>query len=530
MMTTAFPGKQDLVPNTVVRLLTAGAADNVVNLLQKQHPADIASILKRLPDRHRRPTFDLLVARSPTLAMQGLAELAPTLGVSLLEDRAAGDVARLLETLPADDAASILKRLPGDLSTSVRDLMSRERGTDRLLQHADRTAGRIMNPDVFALPETTTAGEAVAALQQSAGRETEMVFYLYVTDRDGRLVGVTSLRRLLVVPPDTPIQRIMVPDVVRLAEDAGQHEAARLVASYNLLAIPVVDAQNKLVGTITVDDVIDVIDDETTKEIQQLGGLEALDEPYTQTPFATLIKKRARWLIVLFVGEMLTATAMAHYEAEIANAVVLALFVPLIISSGGNSGSQAASLMIRALAVGELTVRDWWRVVHREAWSGLVLGGILGAIGFTRVAVWGRMFNAYGEHSLLLALTVGLSLVGVVLWGTLSGSMLPFIMKRLGADPATSSAPFVATLVDVTGLVINITVAGANLRGSLLKDPTPVGGLFTSARSTWGRGRVIAPSCRGQHDGRQLRRQTRWKRPVEPFTSWGCQATKARTT
>ncbi|MGE4222288.1 MAG: magnesium transporter [Vicinamibacterales bacterium] len=467
-MPTTFARRPDLLPHTVTRLLTAGATDNVVKLLQKQHPVEIASILRRLPDRHRRPTFDLLLAHNQALAMQGLAELSSKLAASLLEDRAADDVARLLETLPPDDAAPILKRLSDELSTHVRDRMSRGGGADRLLQHADRTAGRIMNPDVFALPETTTAGEAVAELQHSAAQQAEMVFYLYVVDRDGHLIGVTSLRRLLLVPPETPLHHIMATDVVRIAEDDDQQEAARLVASYNLLAVPVVDGHNKLVGTITVDDVIDVIDDETTKDIQKLGGLEALDEPYTQTPFATLVKKRARWLVVLFLGEMLTATAMAHYEDEIARAVVLALFVPLIISSGGNSGSQAASLMIRALAVGELTIRDWWRVMHREVLSGLALGGILGAIGFTRVAVWGHVFDAYGEHSLLVALTVGLSLVGVVLWGTLSGSMLPFIMKRFGADPATSSAPFVATLVDVTGLVIYFTVAAVILRGTLL--------------------------------------------------------------
>lgn len=467
-MTGTPTRKDDLVTHTIVRLLAAGATDHVVKVLQKQHPVDVAGILRRLEARHRRPTFELLVAQNRSLAMQALAELGPALGAVLLEDRPADEVSRLLETLPPDDAAPILERLPGELSTRVRDLMSHKGGADRLLAHADRTAGRIMNPNVFALPESTTAGEAVLALQRTAGQETEVVFYLYLVDRDGHLVGVTSLRRLLLVPAETPIRQIMATDVVRIAEDDDQQEAARLVTSYNLLAIPVVDSRNKLVGTITVDDVIDVIGDKTTKDIQKLGGLEALDEPYTQTPFATLIKKRARWLIVLFIGEMLTATAMSHYEEEIASAVVLALFVPLIISSGGNSGSQAASLMIRALAVGEITIRDWWQVMRREVLSGLALGGILGAIGFGRVAIWGRMFNTYGEHWLLVALTVSLSLVGVVLWGTLAGSMLPFIMKRLGADPATSSAPFVATLVDVTGLIIYFSVAALILRGTLL--------------------------------------------------------------
>ncbi len=467
-VTTTTTRKDDIVLHTIARLLAAGATDHVVRILQKQHPVDIAGILRRLDVRHRRPTFDVLVAQHRSLAMHALAELNPVMGASLLEHRPADDVSRLLELLAPDDAAPILERLSDDLSSRVRDLMSRAGGADRLLEHADRTAGRMMNPNVFALPESTTAGEAVRALQHSAGLHAQAVFYLYVVDREGHLVGVTSLRRLLMVPEETPLRQIMVTDVMRIGEGDDQQEAARLVTSYDLLGIPVVDSRNKLVGIITVDDAIDVIDDKTTEDIQKLGGLEALDEPYTQTPFGTLIKKRARWLIVLFIGEMLTATAMSHYEEEIASAVVLALFVPLIISSGGNSGSQAASLMIRALAIGEITLRDWWYVMRREVLSGLALGGILGGIGFCRVAVWGRAFNTYGEHWFLVALAVSLSLVGVVLWGTIAGSMLPFIMKRLGADPATSSAPFVATLVDVTGLVIYFTTAALILHGTLL--------------------------------------------------------------
>jgi magnesium transporter len=260
----------------------------------------------------------------------------------------------------------------------------------------------------------------------------------------------------------------MATDVVRADEDRDQEAAARLVASENQLAIPVVDRDGRLVGTITVDDIIDVLKDETTEDIQKIGGVEALDEPYLATPFWTLVKKRGRWLVVLFLGEMLTATAMGYFEHEIARAVVLALFVPLIISSGGNSGSQAASLIIRALAVRELAVRDWWRVLRREIGSGLVLGALLGTVGLVRITVWQHAFNRYGEHWLLIGLTVMLSLVGVVLWGTLAGAMLPFVMKRLGADPATSSTPFVATLVDVTGLIIYFTIASVVLRGTLL--------------------------------------------------------------
>lgn len=462
-----MPVQNDIVLRSVSRLLRVGASDNLLKLLRRQHPADLASIFRMLSDRERRTAFDLLVNRDSRLAMEGTAELDPDTGASLLASFPADRIARLLGELPADDAASLVKHLPPAVSDQVRDLVGRQTDVGSLLDHADRTAGRIMNPRVFALPETATAGEAVAALQRSAGLE--MVFYLYVVDEDHHLVGVTSLRRLLVVPPETPLRRFMTDtDVIRARADMDQEEAARLVASYNLLAVPVVDDQNKLMGTITVDDVIDVIKDETTEDIQKLGGLEALDEPYIQTPFWTLVKKRGRWLVVLFLGEMLTATAMGYFEAEISRAVVLALFVPLIISSGGNSGSQAASLMIRALAVGEVTIRDWWRVMRRELLSGAALGALLGVIGLLRVTIWQQTFATYGEHWLLVGVTVMISLAGVVLWGTIAGSMLPFIMKRLGVDPATSSAPFVATLVDVTGLVIYFSVAAVVMRGTLL--------------------------------------------------------------
>ncbi len=456
----------DVLLRSVARLLRAGAADNLLKLLQRQHPVDVAYIFRHLADRDRRTAFDLLAGRDRRLAMEGLSELDPETGASLLTYRAPEEVARLLGELPADDAAPLIKHLPEGFSDQVRELIRQKKEVGSLLEHADRTAGRIMNPNIFALPETATAGEAVAALQRSAGLE--MVFYLYIIDDERHLVGVTSLRRLLLVPPDTPLRQFMATEVIRAHADMDQEDAARLVASYNLLAIPVVDDQNKLVGTITVDDVIDVIKDETTEDIQKLGGLEALDEPYTQTPFWTLVKKRGRWLVVLFLGEMLTATAMGYFEEEIARAVVLALFVPLIISSGGNSGSQAASLMIRAFAVGEVTVPDWWRVMRRELLAGAALGALLGTIGLLRVTLWQQFFGTYGTHWVLVGLTVTLSLIGVVLWGTVAGSMLPFVMKRIGADPATSSAPFVATLVDVTGLVIYFSVAALVMRGTLL--------------------------------------------------------------
>jgi magnesium transporter len=460
--------KPDLVLASVRRLLRVGATANLLNLLHKRHPVDIAEMLRALNDHERRAAIDALVGSDPRLAMQVVAELGVDMGAALLASHPPAEIVRLLQELAPDDAAALIDRFPQELGEQVRELMQGQTtaGVTQLLENPEGTAGRIMNPRVFALPEEATAADAVNALQQLGG--VEMSFYLYVIDDRRHLVGVVSLRRLLLVPPQATLKQIMTTDVISVGVDTDQEEVARKVSSYHLLAVPVVDDENKLVGTVTVDDVIDVIRDTTTEEFQKLGGLEALDEPYAQTPLATLVKKRARWLVVLFLGEMLTATAMGYFEKEIARAVVLALFVPLIISSGGNSGSQAASLIIRALAVGEVTLRDWWRIMRREVMSGLALGTILGSVGFIRVSLWQQLFGTYGVHWFLIALTVLFALIGVVMWGTIAGSMLPFVMKRLGADPATSSAPFVATLVDVTGLVIYFTVAATILRGTLL--------------------------------------------------------------
>src|SRR5712691_5097491 len=464
----AAQSKPDLVLASVRRLLRVGATANLLNLLQKRHPVDIAEMLRALNDHERRAAIAALIGSDPRLAMQVVAELGVDMGAALLASHPPAEIVRLLQELAPDDAAALIDSFPQELAEQIRELMQGQTtaGVTELLENPEGTAGRIMNPRVFALPEEATAAEAVKALQQLGG--VEMSFYLYVIDDRRHLVGVVSLRRLLLVPPQATLKEIMTTDVISVGVDTDQEEVAKKVSSYHLLAVPVVDDENKLVGTVTVDDVIDVIRDTTTEEFQKLGGLEALDEPYAQTPIATLVKKRARWLVVLFLGEMLTATAMGYFEKEIARAVVLALFVPLIISSGGNSGSQAASLIIRALAVGEVTLRDWWRIMRREVISGLSLGTILGSVGFIRVSLWQQLFGTYGAHWFLIALTVFFALIGVVMWGTIAGSMLPFVMKRLGADPATSSAPFVATLVDVTGLVIYFTVAATILRGTLL--------------------------------------------------------------
>ncbi len=459
---------EEVVLTSVRRFLRMGATANLLNILEKERPADLATIFRSLAERERRVAFDLIAGRDRTRAMEALSELETEMGASLLQGRSAEDVSRLLAELPPDDAVGLVKQLPQELADTVLESLHRRDGDDvaELLQHAESTAGRLMNPRVFALSEDTTSGEAVAGLQQAGGKE--LFFYVYVIDDREHLVGVVSLRRLLLVAPTARLKDIMTTDIISVGLEADQEEVAKLVTSYNVVAIPVVDSENRLVGTITVDDVIDVIKDETTEDIQKIGGVEALDEPYINTPFWTLIKKRGRWLVVLFFGELLTATAMGYFEKEIAKAVVLALFVPLVISSGGNSGSQAASLIIRALALGEVTLKDWWSVMRREIFSGLALGGLLGAVAFVRIVSWHFLFQSYGDHWMKIAVTVSLALVGVVMWGTLSGSMLPFVMKRLGADPAASSAPFVATLVDVTGLVIYFSVAAAVLHGTLL--------------------------------------------------------------
>jgi magnesium transporter len=313
-----------------------------------------------------------------------------------------------------------------------------------------------------------TVDEAISYLRKQARERFETIYYVYVLDDQQRLLGVVSFRELFSAAPERLVRDVMRTDVVVVHEDQDQVSVSRVFAKHSLLAIPVVDAENHIKGIITVDDIVDVVQEEATKDIQMFGGLEALDEPYLKIAFSRMVRKRGGWLSALFLGEMLTATAMAFFEDEIARAVVLALFVPLIISSGGNSGSQASTLVIRAMALGEVKLRDWWRVIRRELASGLVLGSVLGSIGFLRIVLWQKVTPLYGEHYLLVALTVFASLVGVVTFGTVAGSLLPFLLRRLRFDPASASAPFVATLVDVTGLVIYFSVATVVLRGTLL--------------------------------------------------------------
>ncbi|HLF22913.1 MAG TPA: magnesium transporter, partial [Burkholderiales bacterium] len=326
----------------------------------------------------------------------------------------------------------------------------------------------LMNTRYSRLRADMTVDEAISYLRRDARAREKTVYYVYVVDSEERLRGVASFRDLIVASGDKLVGDVMRTEVISAPDDLDQEALSRLFMRHHLLMMPIVDAEGRIKGVVNVDDIVDVVQEEATEDMQKLGGVATLDEPYLEVPLPRMIRKRAGWLAALFLGEMLTATAMGQFETEIARAVVLALFVPLIISSGGNSGSQATTLVIRAMALGEIRLRDWWRVIRREVVTGIGLGAILATIGLLRILLWQGLFDAYGEHYFLVALTVAFSLVGVVLWGSVAGSILPFILRRLGFDPASASAPFVATLVDVTGLVIYFTVAAFVLRGSLL--------------------------------------------------------------
>jgi magnesium transporter len=375
----------------------------------------------------------------------------------------------LLNAMAPDDRTRFFAALPdAECDRLIALLNAEERGeAEALLQYSPDSVGRLMTPHYVAVPAGWSIREVLDYIR-AHGENKETLNVIYVIDDRGVLIDDLHIRELLVVPVDKRIADIMDRQFVALRATDDQKSAVDLFRAEDRTALPVVDDQGRLIGIVTVDDVLDAAQELATREFQQFGGSEALGEPYMQISLARMVKKRAGWLVFLFLGEMLTATAMGFFEKEIARAVVLALFVPLIISSGGNSGSQASTLVIRALAVGEVSLRDWWRVMRREVFSGLALGSILGSIGFLRIALWSLFSNLYGEHWLLVAITVAVALVGVVLWGTLVGSILPFVLRRAGFDPATSSAPFVATLVDVTGLVIYFSVGLVILRGTLL--------------------------------------------------------------
>jgi len=435
-------------------------------MLKHWSPGTAATLIEPLPVEQQVVAFRLLPR---DLAADVFEYLSLEAQQRLLKAMATEEVANMLNEMAPDDRTALLDELPASVTQQLLNLLSpHERSIAvSLLGYPEGSIGRIMTPDYVRVRPDWTIEHALDHIRRY-GHDSETLSVVYVISDDGHLIGEVPIRKILLSPLSGHLVDLVDHRVVALKATDPQESAVRLFQAEDRIALPVTDSQGVLIGIVTVDDALDVAESESTRTLQRFGGVEALDEPYLQTPILSMIRRRAGWLVILFLGEMLTATAMGFFERQIERAVVLALFVPLIISSGGNSGSQAATLVIRALALGEVRLGEWWRVMSREITAGLALGVILGSIGFSRIAIWSAFSNLYGPHWALVALTVGLALVGIVLWGTLAGSMLPIVLRRLGFDPAASSAPFVATLVDVTGLVIYFTVALLVLRGTLL--------------------------------------------------------------
>lgn len=455
------PVKSDIVA-LIIRKDIAGLR----KFLEPWLPADLAPLLA-----------DLSVAELAVLFRASSRELAATIFTyvpietqkKLLKVLNQEQVGALLNALPPDDRTTFLNELPLDVAMQLLAMLTPDERevAKSLLAYPKHSVGRMMTLDYIAVRPEWTVREALDFIREH-GYDRETLNVVFVVDASGHLLDDIRVRRLLLSPLERPLRELCDGNFATLAPTDDREKALDVFRKFDRVALPVTGDDGKLTGIVTVDDMLDVAAEEATEDIQKLGGTEALDEPYTTISLPRMVKKRASWLVVLFLGEMLTATAMSYFEDEIAKAVVLALFVPLVISSGGNAGSQAATLVIRALALGEFKLRDWWRIMRRELAAGTALGLILGLIGFLRIAVWSMFSTIYGPHWMLVALTVGFALVGIVLWGSLMGSMLPLVLKRLGLDPATSSAPFVATLVDVTGLIIYFTVAFLIMRGTLL--------------------------------------------------------------
>ena len=436
------------------------------DFLNHQNITDVVDLVYEFPDFESQIIANMSVNRAASVFK--LLEFATQ--KRIIQTLPPNTIASLLNELPADDRTDFLEGLPSNALRELIKLLDPEERkiTLSLLGYPENSIGRLMTPDyVYVYPDNTI--EEVFATIRKYGKDSETINVIYVINEKGELLDDIRIRDFILNTPDKKVSELMDSRVISLNAYDDQETASEVFKMNNRVALPVVSNSNKLLGIVTIDDMLWVASEEFSEDMQKMGGTAALNEPYLEMPIFKLFKKRIVWLVVLFLGEMLTATAMAYFQDEIAKAVVLALFVPLIISSGGNSGSQASTLIIQAMAVGEITILDWWRVMRREIFSGLLLGSVLGIIGFFRIAVWHSIFpDVYGEHWIPLGMTVGITLLGVVLWGTLTGSMLPLLLKRLGADPAVSSAPFVATLVDVTGLVIYFSVAFMLLSGRLL--------------------------------------------------------------
>jgi magnesium transporter len=430
------------------------AADELLDLWPSLRRSQRLARFEALPREQMDNFFLALDARAQSGLLLSLPE---------------GERRLYMRLVAPDDAADLIQESRKSHRQYLLDLLDdkTKKEVKALLAFREDIAGGLMNPRFARLRPDSSIDEAISYLRQQLG-QVETIHYAYVLDENQTLLGVVALKELVAADPKKTVKDVMTTKIYSVSPNTDQSEIAHLLTQHGIKAVPVVDAGGRMEGVVTADDLIDVLREEDTEDIQKMGGMEALDGPYLETGFVAMIKKRAGWLVILFLGEMLTATAMNHFEHEIERAVVLSLFIPLLISSGGNSGSQATSLIIRALALREVRLKDWWRVIRREVAAGVMLGAILGVVGLSRILVWQAIWHTYGEHYLLIALTIAFSLLGVVTFGTLAGSMLPFILRKCGLDPASASAPFVATLVDVTGLIIYFTVAKIILTGTLL--------------------------------------------------------------
>lgn len=442
-------------------LLEQGDVNQLQDYLNNLHISDVEQLIDDLPEHAAKFIETLSLNR----AVNVFRILDFPTQERIIKKLSGKKIAELINELPPDDRTALFAELHGD---AVKSLILHLPPADRkealsLLGYKEDSVGRLMTPDYIAVKKNWDVERVLSHIRRF-GKNSETIDVIYVIDDKGVLLDDIRIREILLVAPETKIIDLMDSRLIALNVNDPQEEAINTFRMNNRVALPVTDNDNILLGIVTVDDILWIANEEYTEDIQKIGGTEALDEPYLDIPLLRLVKKRVGWLIILFLSEMLTATAMGFFEGAIEKAVVLALFIPLIISSGGNSGSQASTLIIQAMALGEVTVKDWWRVMRRELLSGFLLGATLGTIGFFRIYIWTMFSNVYGPHWILVGLTVGIALVGIVLWGSLAGSMLPLLLKRLGLDPATSSAPFVATLVDVTGLIIYFSIAVVIMR------------------------------------------------------------------
>ncbi len=446
-------------------LLETGDSNEIRQFLDDQNISDIANLVYEFPEHDSRIIAGMTIHRAAGV----FKILEFSTQQSIIQALPPGKTAELLNELPADDRTSFLEELSGNVVRELIKLLNPEERkiTLSLLGYPENSVGRLMTPDYVYVNENNTVAEVLDIIRR-VGKNSETIDVIYVIDEKGELLDDIRIREFILASPGKKVSELMDERVISLNAFDDQEVANEVFKMNNRVALPVVSKSNKLLGIVTIDDILWVASEEFSEDIQKIGGTAALDQPYLEMPLIALFKKRVVWLIVLFIGELMTISAMRQFEDEIAKVVILATFIPLIISSGGNSGSQAATLIIQAMALREISIADWWRIMRREILSGLLLGTTLCIMGTSLIFFWHFFSDAFGPYYLSIAFTIGLSLIGVVLWGTLVGSMLPLLLKKFGADPAASSTPFVATLVDVTGLIIYFSMAFAILSGKLL--------------------------------------------------------------